>query len=230
MGQRIKGKERSAATYRLRALGEELPPGKLPTPTVADQAVVAKIYPAFFAARDVIEEQRRAEEKELVRDAQLLPIMAWATAVRGLGPLSVAALVGETGSPGAYSTPSRMWKRLGLAVIDGRAQRRIAGNTDEAIRQGYSPSRRATVFLIGENLIRSSNVRARAIYDAVKAKELAKEGVTKGHAHKRALRVMQKRLVLAFWLAWRQLEQGEPLSDIPRAFMSPQSGKAAAND
>jgi hypothetical protein len=225
MGQRIKGKERSAATYRLRAQGKELPPGKLPIPTAEDKVVVAQVYPSFFLARAAIEAQRLAEEKALVADVGLLPIMSdWAAHVRGLGPLSIAALVGETGDPGAYATPSRMWKRLGLAVVDGRAQRRVAGDTEEAIRQGYSPARRAGVFIIGENLIRSSNVHARAIYDAVKAKEVAKDGIALGHAHKRALRVMQKRLVLAFWLAWRQLERGEPLSEVPKGFMTISGG------
>lgn len=221
MTLRIKAAERRTATFRLRALGKEPAPGKMPTPTEADKAVVAAIYPAFFLARDVLEEQRRKEEKALVADTLQLPIMAWAASVRGLGPLSVAALVGEIGDPGAYSTPSKVWKRLGLGVIDGRTQRRVAGDPAEAIRQGYSPARRAAVFVIGENLIRSSNVHARSIYDAVKAKEIAKDGVTRMHAHKRALRLMQKRLVLAFWLAWRQISRGEPLSDVPRSFMSP---------
>lgn len=219
MMRRIKSKERGSAVHRLRAMGKAPPPGKMPATTKADAAVVKAAYPAFHAALDVLQEQQRLEEKKLIADTWQLPIMEWAATVRGLGPLSVAALIAEAVDPGRYATPSRLWKRYGLAVIDGGRQRLVAGEAASA--HGYNPQRRAALYLIGENLIRTNNVAARAIYDRAKAAALAKDGVTKMHAHKHGLRIAQKRLVLAFWLAWRQLERGEALSDVPRAFMTP---------
>jgi hypothetical protein len=135
--------------------------------------------------------------------------MAWAKQVRGLGVLSVAAIVAEAGDPGAYDGPAKLWKRFGLAVIDGGAQRLVAG-AEQARRHGYSAQRRATLHVIGSNLIRLKNHRAREIYDRVKSRELAKEGISKGHAHNRALRMVEKELVVAFWLAWRNPDDPPP--------------------
>lgn len=224
MGRRIKAKARSAATYRLRQAGIEPEPGKLPTPTADDELVVAKLYPAFFAAAEALKAQRKVEEKALVKATERLPIMAWASKVRGLGTLSVATLIGEAVDPGRYNTPSKLWKRYGLAVIDGRAQRRVK-DAEQALEHGYNAERRAAIYVIGENLIRVGNKYARAIYDERKAIELAKtdangQPITKAHAHKRALRIIQKRLALAFWLAWRQTAAGEPLSERAVAFMA----------
>ncbi|MDP2377769.1 hypothetical protein [Reyranella sp.] len=44
------------------------------------------------------------------------------------------------------------------------------------------------------------------------------------------LRFMTKRLILAFWLSWNQLGRGEPLSDIPRAFMASGGARDSADD
>ena len=225
MMRRIKSKERGSAVHRLRAMGKAPSPGKMPATTKADAAVVRAAYPAFHAALDVLQEQQKLEEKALLKAVAPLPIMAWAVAVRGLGPLSVATLIAEAVDPGRYATPSRLWKRYGLAVIDGGRQRLVAG--EGALAHGYNPQRRAALYLIGENLIRTGNVEARAIYDRAKAAALAKEGVTKMHAHRHGLRIAQKKLALAFWLAWRQLERGEPLSDAPRAFMTPTATRGA---
>jgi hypothetical protein len=222
MMRRIKGKERSAATYRLRAQGIEPEPGKKPDATPEDEAVVRRLYPSFFAALETLKAQRMLEEKALIAEVEKLPIMAWAEQVRGMASKSVAALVGEAGDPGNYANPAKLWKRYGLAVIDGRAQRRAAG-AEEAVRQGYNAERRSAIWVVGANLIRSANPHARAIYDARKALEIER-GLPKGHAHNRALRFMQKRLVLAFWLAWRQMLRGEPLSDVPLAFTNSNQG------
>jgi hypothetical protein len=225
MMRRIKSKERGSAVHRLRANGKAPPPGKMPTTTKADAAVVRAAYPAFHAALEVLQEQQRLEEKALLKAVAPLPIMAWASSVKGLGQLSVATLIAEAGDPGRYATPSRLWKRYGLAVIDGGRQRLAAGEAAHA--HGYNPRRRSTMYVIGTNLIRSNNAAARAVYDIAKAAALAKPGMTRMHAHNHGLRLAQKRVVLAFWLAWRQLERGEPLSEVPRAFMTSSRGDAS---
>lgn len=234
MKRRIKSKGRSTAAYRMRQHGIATPEGKMPEATAEDMAVVARVYPSFYTALDVIAAQKSAEEKELVKQVKHLPIMAWAGAVRGLAAVSVATLIGEAGgTPMVFNTPSKLWKRYGLAVIDGKSQRKST-DAEMAVRQGYNPSRRSAIYVIGDNMIRAGNIRARAIYDEAKAKELAKIEaepelkMTKGWAHKRALRKVQKQLVLAFWLVWKAQDAGitdpEQWPDKARVFMG--SGKA----
>lgn len=225
MTRRIKSKARSAASYRLKVNGIVTPEGKMPDATDEDLAVVRRVYPSFYAALDTISAQKSVEEKALVKLVRSLPIMAWAQEVRGLAPVSVGTLIGEAGgSPMIFNTPSKLWKRYGLAVIDGKSQRK-ATDPEMAARQGFNPSRRAALYVIGENMIRARNAQARIIYDAAKAAELAKIEaepnlkMTKGWAHKRALRKVQKQLVLAFWLVWRDLDKGitDPAQWNPKA-------------
>ena len=169
---------------------------------------------ALSSAREAIKAGRADVETALVHSAMNLPIWPRVRATRGLGALSVACLVGETGDLTNYGSHSKLWKRLGLAVIDGQAQRRVGG--PEATRQGYSPSRRSLVWNIGSLMLRAQSPRGathrqparepgrfRLGYDARKAYELA-NGLPKAHAHNRAKRYMEKKLVRNIWRAWRE--------------------------
>lgn len=222
MERRIKSKERSAATYRLRQQGIEPQPGKLPTASDADIALVLRLYPSFHACRDLLERQRKQEEKPLVKAARLLPVAPWARSVRGLGELSLAAIVGEAGDIGAYGSVARLWKRMGLAVIDGERQRLVAG--EAAKRHGYNPARRSAMHVIGSNLVRAGNAEYRALYDQRKAYELPRVE-SKGHAHNRALRFIEKRLLRELWKAWRRTDMAA--SPMPEASGADSSGAAA---
>lgn len=87
-------------------------------------------------------------DKLLAKKAKALPVHAWTKSVKGFGDLSLAQLVGEAGDIGSYKSPSALWKRMGLAVIDGVRQRRVA-DAELALVHGYSPERRAVVWNIG---------------------------------------------------------------------------------
>lgn len=160
----------------------------------------AAIHP-LTEARATIERNRKTVERRLVRLARDLPVAAWAKETRGLGMLGLAGIVGEAGNLATYETHARLWKRLGLAVMsDGTRQRRIKG--DAAIEHGYNAARRSLVWTIGTAIIKVGGPY-REIYDARKALE-AERVTTKGHAHNRAKRYMEKRLVRDLWRAWRQ--------------------------
>ena len=166
---------------------------------LADVAFGA-IFP-LIEARKGLEKHRKAVEKRLEKLAASLPVAPWVDSVRGFGLLSLAGIVGEAGDLSAYANPAKLWKRMGVAVMpDGGRQRRIAG--DEAIEHGYSPSRRSLVWAIGDCLIKQGDAY-RSIYDVRKVLE-AERVETKGHAHNRAKRYMEKRLLLDLWRAWRQ--------------------------
>jgi hypothetical protein len=177
--------------------------------TCDDEIPVLSCMP-LLAARIPIERERKVLEKELEKMAKGLPITDWALGIRGIGPLTVAGLVGECGNIGSYKSASAFRKRLGLAVINGERQRRKKG--DEALLHGYNPRRRAWAWIIGGNLMRSQRKGDfyRDWFDVEKARQLAKEDVlTKGHAQNRAVRHMVKHMLLHFYLAWRAIDRGE---------------------
>lgn len=157
------------------------------------------IFP-LHEAKTVIEGQRKAVEKRLERLAKELPVWPWVEGVRGVGPLSLAAIVGEAGDLRAYSGPAKLWKRMGLAVIQGKNQRRVTG--DAALEHGYNAARRSVMWNIGACMIKAGGVY-RGIYDERKAYE-SERVETKGHAHNRAQRYIEKRFARDLWVAWRR--------------------------
>ena len=159
----------------------------------------------YFEAMKPLKAHCAAIEKTLVKMAKAHPLYAWTKDVRGFGELSLAGFVGECGrNPEAYRSPAALWKRFGLAVIDGERQRKCA-NADKAIQHAYSPQRRSWAFVLSTCLLRSqgSDGPYRLIYDERKACELA-NGQTKLVSHLRAQRYMLKRLLKHAWQASRK--------------------------
>jgi hypothetical protein len=162
-------------------------------------------YSAAMAPLDVaIAEQ----EKLLTKLGKQLPVWDWAAPILGLSSRFLAMVVAEAGTgPGDYRTPSALWKRMGLAVIDGQRQRKVAG--EGAIEQGYVGRRRALLWNIGESIIRKQVRKGgvaigelgqlyldRKAYEA----ERAERPIV---AHNRAKRYVEKRLLRELWKAWR---------------------------
>lgn len=246
MTRRIKAKERQAALHRHRLRGLPRPAGKFKFPPVAaeDSALVFKFYPAFYEARLPLTAQRKETEKALLGLAARLPCAAWCKTVPGFGLLSLATIVGSAGDLANYPDKSKLWKRMGMAVIDGRSQRRVK-DTEGAARQGYAPARRAEIFVIGDNLLRAKNPEYRAVYDARKAHEIARaeaaglkivpaakipkaraaEFMSEGHIHRRAKRYIEKRLLKKLWQAWRAATKNLPST---ASLSMPPAGLSAA--
>lgn len=107
----------------------------------------------FLESRALIEAHRKTEEKALEKQAKMLPISEWVEAQKGLGFLSVGGVIGELGDLSDYSNPAKIWKRMGLAVINGGRQRRVA-DAEQAALHGYSPQRRSMMWNIGAALIK----------------------------------------------------------------------------
>lgn len=176
----------------------------------------------FISARSLIKAQRTEVEKQMVEVAKQLPVAKWVESVRGLGLLGLASIIGECGDLSNYPTVAKVWKRLGLAVINGERQQKKAGA--EAIEHGYSPSRRSVVWTVGESLFKSGGhyadvLRERKAYEKRKAEEqglivcpfakipkIPKKGKedyrSDGHIHNRAKRYMEKCLIRDLWEAW----------------------------
>lgn len=169
-----------------------------------------------------LEDVTRSRMEEL---AEQLPVAAWwREHVFSSSLISLARIIAETGDLSGYATVSKVWKRMGLAVMDGKRQGGLLKTAakEDWIAHGYNPKRRAIMFVVGDSLVKS-NDGYRAVYLAEKERQRAKaeaEGLTvapsakipakrkdefrsDGHVHKRAQRYMEKQLLADLWAAWQ---------------------------
>lgn len=123
--------------------------------------VAAGAIGPLFEAQSVLEGHRKAVEKELAKLAKDLPAADFIEQARGISIGAYAGIVGEAGDIGSYKSVSALWKRMGLAVINGGRQRRVAGI--EALDHGYAPERRAVMWNIGEGFVKQGD-RYRRVY------------------------------------------------------------------
>lgn len=196
-----------------------------------DLSVIAAGLAHYAAARHQI-------ELEMQRAVRKLPIAAWAKAVRGLGELGLAVIIGEAGDLARYSNPGKLWKRLGLAPHDGKAYstwRREGGlSAEDWTAAGYAPRRRAEIYAcIGDPLFRAQAQAAdketgeiireagpyRVAYDRRRLRTAdTHPDWTKLHSHNDALRIMTKELILDLWSEWRRaVEQVTSIYRVPVA-------------
>lgn len=106
----------------------------------------------FLCALPQFESQRVKIEKEATKLVKQLPICRWIESVPGIAPNGFVGIVGEAGDVSAYKSVASVWKRMGVAVIGNERQRRKS-DVDEALEHGFSPSRRAVLWNVGNGLI-----------------------------------------------------------------------------
>lgn len=171
----------------------------------ADPHVEMALMP-FLSAIDRFGTERAAIEKRLRQLARSHPLWLWVAEVKGFGPLNLAAIIGEAGEIGSYRNPSCLWKRMGLAVIDGGRQRRVA-NVDAAAIHGYSPQRRCVAYLLGDTLIKAGDgCPYRPVYAARREHTaVSHPDWSKGHSHSDAARYMVKRVLKDLWCRARAI-------------------------
>lgn len=214
------------------AYGEAVFAGKEVGAPPDDYIAFAEDIVAGLAALEPALKREAGAAKEMERLAQTLPVWPWAEQVRGLGPRSLAVIVGDATSDGAptlgeYRTKGGLWKRMGIATIDGIAQGKLLKTAPAAtwVAHGYSASRRSRMWVIGDSLIKNNrDGRYRTLYLARKelerqraaaagftvapaAKIPAKrraEFISDGHIHARAQRVMEQQLLHDLWREWRR--------------------------
>lgn len=156
---------------------------------------------------------RKNIEKDMKKLAKGLPVYEWAKAVHGFGELGLAVIVAEAGDLAKYPKKGHLWKRLGLAVHEGKAYSTWRGikaglTAEQWTEAGYSPRRRAEMHaVIAEPLFRAQSVAKgpyRAIYDRRRAAtSLLHQDWTPMHSHMDGLRVMTKYLIRDLWKAWQ---------------------------
>jgi hypothetical protein len=146
-------KEKFALAKKIREAIEkcEIIPGAIKDANTrsAIMAVVAKSQ----MGRSGWDSLRKETEKEMRELAAQLPVHAFAKGVKGFGELGLAIIIGEAGDLSNYPTVSTLWKRMGLAVIDGVRQMRLT-DKEAAIRHGYNPKRRAEIWAIADSMFK----------------------------------------------------------------------------
>lgn len=198
----------------------------------------ANIVSATKLASEPFEDIEKHAVKEMDAMARSLP--AWASFgadIRGFGPGSLAVIVGEAGDLSNYSTHSKLWKRLGLAVFDGQRQGQVEkglSKEDRAaayIAHGYSPQRRSRIWNIGDSLIKGNKDGVyRAVYLERKKYELARDPEMRPiKAHRRAQRYMEKRLLKHLWQAWRACKMVSTVSSLPAEIQNAPQGAGEAS-
>lgn len=212
---------------------------------------LAETIVAAHKARQPFDTIEKTASKAMADLAEQLPVWPWAKEIRGFGAVSLAVIVAETGlvscdtkvppEGGNYPNPAKLWKRMGLAVMDGVRQGGLPKTASKQawIEHGYSRTRRSRMWNVGQCLVKSNgDGRYRALYLERKEVERAKaeaEGLTVrpageipkgksaeyrsvGHIANLAQRYMEKRLLRNLWRAWREAEKEmEPMSLLPPA-------------
>lgn len=209
------------------------PPSKRPAKAIPqsdtnvtdDNAVADACSPIIIAslmARSAWDAMRTGAEKEMRRLAETLPVWKWSVGVKGFGALGVAIIAAEASGPrgdvGSYATKERLWKRLGLAVIEGSRQRRVT-DAAAAEQHGYNPRRRSEIWTIADSMFRHQWAGANeeagtaphpvgpygAVYMRRKSHTEGREW-TGGRRENDARRVMTKALIEDYWRVWRGMD------------------------
>lgn len=181
----------------------------------------------YLLAMAEFKKRLKPVKKNLRKLARETPYWPWIKAVRGFGDFNLAKVIGAAGAIEAYRNPSCLWKRMGLAVIDGERQRRVANDKELAIRHGYDAQRRAIVFLIGECLLKAKGPY-RAVYDERRAHTaISHPEWPPIQSHKDGMRIMTKRVLRDLWV--HSTNGGAPQTTVTPRPASPVVGGAFAN-
>lgn len=115
---------------------------------------------ASVSARRPFDAVEADATKEMERLAKALPVWQWAEPISGFGARSLAVIVAEAGDLSAYPKKGHLWKRMGVAVIDGRRQGGLSkgAKADDWIEHGYNRMRRSRLFVIGDVMVKSKSV------------------------------------------------------------------------
>jgi len=195
-------KTRKAINKRAEAVVKRIFTGK--PPRKGDEAIARGVagFVGVLHKQSIVPltAHRKQLEKQMEELAETLPVWPWWESIRGLGALGLAKIVGEAGDLNLYDNPAKLWKRMGVATPESYDDVTKDGKPCRKIPR----ERRSELFTIGDSLIKGNrDGDYRTLYLEHKAKQAERPEVkTKMHAHKRAQRYMEKRLLRNLWRAW----------------------------
>jgi hypothetical protein len=205
--------ERERLSRRARAIKSALEKGEEPKGEPDAFNRFAPWVVAGQEARKPYDELRQLAEKQIEKLAKELPAQDFAKNVPGFSLKALGVIAAEAGDLSRYPKKGHLWKRLGLAVIDGKRQGSVPqGLSPEARseawkKRGYNPSRRSEIFTFiddtGVFRAQGPDSKYRQYYEKKKA-EYLERGWGKKHADDSARRVMAKKVIEHLWQAWRK--------------------------
>ena len=225
-------KEQEKIRKRAASIVEKIEKGKpLPPEDQELGDACAPLILSAAAARQPFDKLRKEIEKNMGRSVMQLPVWEWAKDVKGFGAVGLAVVIGEAGDLSNYPTVGKLWKRMGLAPLGGKAAKtwRSTGglSAEDWSWYGYKPARRSEMWnrvdpLIKKQISKVLDESGEDTGDRVgtgpygkayldrKRYELERDpGMSKMHAHNRATRYMEKRLLKHLWQTWRK----QPITD-----------------
>lgn len=214
----------------------------------ADEEIADRLMGHLMAAARMYAEADKMRgfiEADMVKRAKETPVWIWAAEVRGVGPLSLAVIIGEAGNLSNYADAGKLRKRLGLAPIANsegvsRAPSSWAKtgglSADEWTDAGYSPNRLGQIYgcvtvplrnaqLVGQAKTGDGPRQAKGPYGEIYLRRNARMAIEKPHISKAhrdmdACRVMTQAFVSDLWSEWRK-GAGGLLAAKPRMAVSP---------
>jgi hypothetical protein len=177
--------------------------------------------------RKQVDDLEAVATKQMVTLAATLPVdPVWMEWAKGFGLLGLGIIIAETGDLSNYATTAKIWKRMGVAVIDGRRQGAPGpkATKEDWLKEGYSPPRRSRLAILGMAFIKYSDSPYRAVYLARKVYE-RQQAEAQGlivapsaqipknkkdeyrslmHIDNRSRRYAEKRLLKHLWQHWKK--------------------------
>jgi hypothetical protein len=181
----------------------------------------------------------RQLDRQLGALVRSLPITEPALAIHGFGLGGLAGIIGFAGNLSRFPRPDKLWKWMGLAVREGKAQKLPTEKVSQEellYTYGYNPRRRAHMFIIGTGFVKAGGPM-REKYDFRKALEQRKAQaaglqvvpaarfsnkpaewrathIAQKTIHLRAQRWVEKDLLRTLWQLWRDV-MPDPTAVVP---------------
>lgn len=173
------------------------------------QTLYDKIVCPFFDVYKWYQHNLTDTDKLLSDLAKSLPVAPFIETVPGCGYKGLALIVAETGDLSNYSNPAKVWKRMGVGLVQHNGEnirQRRAVDAELAIKMGYKPERRAVLYTISESMVKNKDRNPSQYgqrYTDEKAKQIAlNPEIRPIQAHLRAKRKMEKLFLKNLWIAW----------------------------
>jgi len=126
------------------------------------------------------------------------PAWPWLQEVKGIGPILSARMLAQIGDIATFDTVSKLWRFAGLAVIDGKAERRVKGE-----KSHYNGKLKTVMYNVGRGFLKAHGQYARFYYEAKGHYQAKRPDWTKAHVDLAAMRKMEKVFLSHLWAVWR---------------------------
>ena len=120
----------------------------------------------------VFDKMEKDYTTQMTQLAKELPGHDWFCKFDGCSTMGFAMLIAEIGDLCDYENPAKIWKRMGLSVRNGSAEK----NNEKGVQVGYSVRRRMIAFRISSAIVKKPGLY-RNVYDKRKDYEIERDGL-----------------------------------------------------